>query len=260
MRGGGIRKCSVADLENSNRDTRSRIGELEQELESVRELVCDLANSASSHDARFDLVSRASSDGIWEMEIVAGDPTNPKNRFWGSEQFMRLLGFKDQKAYPSVKATWIDLLCPKDKQSLLDALALHLNDQFGQTAFNVKSRLAMKDDSYRWFYIQGDTLHDEKGRPVRMAGFLRDIHDELEHQRERDIIITRFELAREMLSDGLWDMEVIAGDPVNPENRIWWSPQFRRLLGFETVEEFPDVLHSWVTSRCGVRWLDVTCE
>ncbi len=40
-------------------------------------------------------------------------------------------------------------------------------------------------------------------------------------------------------------MEVIAGDPVNPNNPFWWSLQFRRLLGFETVEEFPDVLESW---------------
>ncbi|MNV97009.1 PAS fold protein [compost metagenome] len=60
--------------------------------------------------------------------------------------------------------------------------------------------------------------------------------------------LTRFELSRELLTDGLWDMEVIAGDPVNPRNPIWWSLQFRRLLGFETVEEFPDVLESW-TSR-----------
>ena len=48
-------------------------------------------------------------------------------------------------------------------------------------------------------------------------------------------------------SEGLWDMEVVAGDPVNPRNRFWWSPQFRRLLGFETVEEFPDVLDSWAS-------------
>jgi hypothetical protein len=82
---------------------------------------------------------------------------------------------------------------------------------------------------------------------VRVAGSLRDIHDELQRDHEHEVIITRFELAREMLSDGLWDMEVIAGDPVNPKNPFWWSTQFRRLLGFETVEEFPDVLDSWAS-------------
>lgn len=105
----------------------------------------------------------------------------------------------------------------------------------------------MKNGTYRWFYAQGETLRDEQGRPVRVAGSLRDIQDELEREREHEVIITRFELAREMLSDGLWDMEVIAGDPVNPKNPFWWSPQFRKLLGFETVEEFPDVLDSWAS-------------
>ena len=105
----------------------------------------------------------------------------------------------------------------------------------------------MKDGSYRWFFAQGETLRDGRGVPLRVAGALRDIHDELQREQEHDVIITRFELAREMLSDGLWDMEVIAGDPVNPKNPFWWSPQFRRLLGFETVEEFPDVLDSWAS-------------
>ncbi|XLM21977.1 methyl-accepting chemotaxis protein, partial [Chromobacterium piscinae] len=26
---------------------------------------------------------------------------------------------------------------------------------------------------------------------------------------------------------------------------FWWSPQFRRLLGFDSEQEFPDVLESW---------------
>jgi len=83
--------------------------------------------------------------------------------------------------------------------------------------------------------------------PLRVAGSLRDIHDQRLRDAELEVTLTRFELAREMLNDGLWDMEVIAGDPVNPQNPFWWSPQFRRLLGFETVEEFPDVLDSWAS-------------
>lgn len=181
------------------------------------------------------------------MEVVAGDPVNPGNRFWWSQQFRSLLGFKDERDFPNVLASWADRLHPQDKQATLDAFARHLNDKSGMTPYKVKNRLAMKDGSYRWFHAQGETLRDERGTPIRVAGSLRDIHDQLERDQEHDVIITRFELAREMLSDGLWDMEVIAGDPVNPKNPFWWSPQFRRLLGFETVEEFPDVLDSWAS-------------
>ena len=234
-------------LDASNHTAQSRIDELERELEAAREMLRESAVSASASEVRFDLVNRASSEGLWDMEVVAGDPVNPKNRFWWSQQLRHLLGFKDERDFPNVLASWADRLHPQDKQATLDAFARHLNDKSGHTPYKVQNRLAMKDGSYRWFYAQGETLRDKHGTPIRVAGSLRDINDQLERDRVHDVIITRFELAREMLSDGLWDMEVIAGDVVNPRNPFWWSPQFRRLLGFETVEEFPDVLDSWAS-------------
>nr|WP_314569081.1 PAS domain-containing protein [uncultured Pseudomonas sp.] len=234
-------------VKTSNRKSQSRISQLEDELESARELLRESAASALAHEIRFDLVNQASSEGLWDMELVAGDPVNPKNRFWWSQQFRNLLGFNDERDFPNVLASWADRLHPQDKQASLDAFARHLNDKTGNTPYKVRNRLAMKDGSYRWFRAQGETLRDERGLPLRVAGSLRDIHDQLERDQQHDVIITRFELAREMLSDGLWDMEVIAGDPVNPKNPFWWSPQFRKLLGFETVEEFPDVLDSWAS-------------
>lgn len=234
-------------IQTSKTETDLRIRELENELEIARAQLRESAASASASEVRFDLVNRASSEGLWDMEVVAGDPVNPKNRFWWSQQLRSLLGFTDERDFPNVLASWADRLHPEDKQATLDAFARHLNDKTGYTPYNVVNRLAMKDGSYRWFRARGETLRDEQGRPVRVAGALQDIHDELARDKEHDVIITRFELAREMLSDGLWDMEVIAGDPVNPKNPFWWSTQFRRLLGFETVEEFPNVLDSWAS-------------
>nr|WP_314570774.1 PAS domain-containing protein [uncultured Pseudomonas sp.] len=250
-----LRGCAAAPAVNraleainqSRSHADTRIAALEAELETARELLRETEQAARAHEVRFDLVNRASSEGLWDMEVVAGDPVNPNNRFWWSQQLRKLLGFNDERDFPNVLASWADRLHPQDKQATLDAFARHLNDKSGHTPYKVKNRLAMKDGSYRWFYAQGETLRDAQGRPVRVAGSLRDIHDELQRDHEHEVIITRFELAREMLSDGLWDMEVIAGDPVNPKNPFWWSTQFRRLLGFETVEEFPDVLDSWAS-------------
>ncbi|MDO7909987.1 PAS domain-containing protein [Pseudomonas sp. 22-AL-CL-001] len=225
----------------------TREAHVQAELSATRELLEQATASATASETRFDLVNRASSEGLWDMEVVAGDPVNPKNRFWWSQQLRHLLGFRDENDFPNVLASWADRLHPEDRQATLDAFARHLNDKSGATPYRVKNRLAMKDGRYRWFYAQGETLRDSRGTPLRVAGSLRDIHDELERDQAHEVIITRFELAREMLSDGLWDMEVIAGDPVNPKNPFWWSTQFRRLLGFETVEEFPDVLDSWAS-------------
>jgi methyl-accepting chemotaxis protein len=44
---------------------------------------------------------------------------------------------------------------------------------------------------------------------------------------------------------GLWDAVLHEGDAMSPKARWTWSPEFRRLLGFDSVREFPDVVQSW---------------
>jgi PAS domain-containing protein len=228
------------NLEQSNQELQNQVDELKQALAEDKLRVERLVD-------RFELASRASTEGLWDMEVVAGDPVNPNNAFWWSQQLRQMLGFRDEHDFPNRLSSWSDRLHPEDKKATLEAFARHLKDSSGRTPYQVEYRLATKADGYRWFAASGETLRDEHGVPLRVAGSLRDIHAQREHEREFDIALTRFDLSREMLSDGLWDMEVVAGDPVNPRNPFWWSQQFRRLLGFETVEEFPDVLDSWAS-------------
>ncbi len=44
---------------------------------------------------------------------------------------------------------------------------------------------------------------------------------------------------------GLWDAILHEGDAMSPKARWTWSAEFRRLLGYETEAEFPDVVQSW---------------
>ncbi|HWT92026.1 MAG TPA: hypothetical protein VN238_03450, partial [Solirubrobacteraceae bacterium] len=57
----------------------------------------------------------------------------------------------------------------------------------------------------------------------------------------------RFELVLKASGMALWDMDVIAGDPVNPDNAFRWSPEFRAMLGFTDERDFPDKLDSWAS-------------
>ncbi|KTT37041.1 chemotaxis protein [Pseudomonas oryzihabitans] len=228
--------------------------ELEQQVQALSQdnaaltaRVADSEAQARRLGTRFELVSQGSSEGLWDMEVVAGDPVNPRNAFWWSDQFRAMLGFRDESDFPSELGSWAKRLHPEDSAWVLDAFAAHMKDRTGQTPFDVQYRIALKSGEYRWVRATGATLRDERGVPVRVAGSLRDIHDQRLRDQELDVTLTRFELAREMLNDGLWDMEVIAGDPINPKNPFWWSPQFRRLLGYETLQEFPDVLDSWAS-------------
>lgn len=114
-------------------------------------------------------------------------------------------------------------------------------------------RLASHSGEYRWVQIFGETLRDEQGLPQISVGMLRDIHTQRLRDEEFAMLSARFDISRECIQDALWDINIIAGDPANPHNVIWFSSQMRRLLGYETIEEFPNVFESWLSRLHRVR-------
>ena len=110
-----------------------------------------------------------------------------------------------------------------------------------------KCRFMTAGGRFEWFEVAVRRERSSDGNSQRLAGMLLNISDEVAHESEYDIVMTRFNLSREMLNDGLWDLQIVNGDALHPNNVFWWSPQFRKLLGFETVEEFPDVIDSWAS-------------
>ncbi len=215
------------------REMHLQIDELSAELESMK--------------TRFELIRMATSDGTWDMVVNHADPANPRNPFWWSDQFRHLLGFQTEKEFPNVLSSWASRLHPEDREPTLAAFGRHLADRSGRTPYDVVYRLATKSREYRWFRARGQTVRSANGTALRVAGSLTDIHESRTRELMLETLLVRFDLAREMLQDGLWDLEVVAGDPVNPKNAFWWSDQFRRLLGYENAQEFPDVLDSWAS-------------
>jgi len=57
--------------------------------------------------------------------------------------------------------------------------------------------------------------------------------------------IMKYKLANDALGIALWDMDVVSADSVNFSNKIKYSQEFRRMLGFSGERDFPDMLSSW---------------
>lgn len=210
-----------------------RIGQLEDQLRAQQR--------------RFELARQASGEAWWDMRVDPADVSGATRSFAWSDQMRQLLGFRDACDFPDVAASWASRLHPEDAQRTLAAFDAHLADRRARTRYDVRYRLKCKDGVYRWFRARAETERDAHGRPLYTAGGICSIDDEVRREAELQVTLTRFALSREMLSDGIWDLAVVAGDPLNPDNAFWWSPQLRRLLGFETEAEFPNVLKSWAS-------------
>lgn len=64
-------------------------------------------------------------------------------------------------------------------------------------------------------------------------------YDELIFLRDRSKLIDRAS------GVGLWQAILPTGDALAPESKWLWSPEFSRMLGFDSPDDFPDVVGSW---------------
>ncbi|WP_277933720.1 MULTISPECIES: PAS domain-containing protein [unclassified Pseudomonas] len=212
-------------------------------VSQLDERLADRDKHLRQSQARWALITRGADELFWSLDLEgAAAPAAESRMEWTGSASIQAQGI-DQLG------RWSEQLHPADRQPHLEALARHLADRNGRTPFALEVRMkSASDGDYRWCRISGDSCRDTQGVPLAIGGTLRDIHDQHLHTEALELAATRFDISREMLHDGLWDIEVVAGDPANPTNTIWWSSQMRRLLGCSTVEEFPNTLESW-TSR-----------
>ena len=127
---------------------------------------------------KYQLANKALHTALWDMEVIAGDPVNPANTFIWSEEFRTMLGFTDENDFPNILNSWSDRLHPEDKEQTLNAFAKHMLDYSGRTPYDVKYRVKLKNGDYGYFRATGDTVRDETGMPLRVAGLLLDLAEE----------------------------------------------------------------------------------
>lgn len=206
-----------------------------------------MKNDAQHVDIRLKLVTKAIEIGLWDMEVVAGDPVNPNNTFTWSEEFRAMLGYQSEKDFPNVLNSWASRLHPEDHDRALTELSDHLLDFTGKTPYDVQYRLKLKHGEYRWFRATGTTIRDQQGVPLRIAGALLDVHDQKIKSEELEAMVTRYDLINLVLVEAPYDVNIIGGNIENPDNTFWWSPQFRATLGFKDEQDFPSKLSSWAS-------------
>nr|WP_246552669.1 PAS domain-containing protein [Paenibacillus tritici] len=191
------------------------------------------------------MITEAIEVALWEMDVYEGDPVNPHNEFRWSNELRRMIGYTDEHDFPDVLESWSNCLHPEDKAGVLQLFADHMLDRTGTIKYDIEYRLLTKAGQYKWFQATGTTVRAADGSPIMVAGALLDIHDTKTKQDELNALVVRYDLVNRALVEAPWDMTVLAGDPVNPNNEFWWSEQFRRTIGFEGEHDFPNLLSSW---------------
>jgi PAS domain S-box-containing protein len=102
-------------------------------------------------------------------------------------------------------------------------LALSRHAPFRDFVYRVKSR----DGTKRYLAVSGRPFYDRRGRFLGYRGTGTDVTDRYLVQEELRISHERYDVA--VRQAGIWDWDLTTG-------RVYYSPQFRDLLGYEETE------------------------
>ncbi len=192
---------------------------------------------------RFNRLEHCTDEGLWEISIADCHQLDMGCEMVLSARLRTMFGANP----PARLADWFERLHPEDRQAQRQGILTCAKGGTGTVCCQMEFRLELVPGEYRWFMARYGITRDELGRSTHLLCTLRDVEAAREQVAMLETCMLRFQLTLETIHDALWDMEVVAGDPVNPRNKVWWSPQFLRVLGFNGGEEFPRELSSWAS-------------
>ena len=163
--------------------------------------------------------------------------------------------FEDFKRY--IGGSFRGLVHPDDLRRVEDSI--HSQIESSDKAMDyVEYRMIRKGGSIRWLRDYGRFVHTElygdvfyvfvedateqhlralsDSRAIQMARERLEVMQQLEHE------TTALRMVHELLASGMWSMEFNEqGEMIS----VLWSDEFRSMLGYESEEDFPNVLESW---------------
>ncbi|MCL2232100.1 MAG: methyl-accepting chemotaxis protein [Treponema sp.] len=162
--------------------------EIKEIFENLSAVFQSYQSRMSYNIMKYQLANNALHTGLWDMDVVDGDPVNPNNTFIWTDEFRRMLGFTNASEFPNKLSSWSDRLHPDDKERTLNAFARHMTDRSGRTPYDVKYKIKLKNGEYGYFRATGDTVRDSNGVPLRVAGLLLDLaHEKKAEELDRQL-------------------------------------------------------------------------
>ena len=163
--------------------------------------------------------------------------------------------FEDFKKY--IGGSFQGLVHPDDLRRVENSIQSQIESSDNALDY-VEYRMIRKDGSIRWLRDYGRFVHTElygdvfyvfvedateqhlralsDSRAIQMARERLEVMRQLEHE------TTALRMVHELLASGMWSMEF---NEKGEMTSVLWSDEFRSMLGYESEEDFPNVLESW---------------
>ena len=129
-------------------------------------------NAMQASVARFDIVSRATSDAIWDWNMQSGE------MIW-NQGIKGIFGYK-QTMYN--ESWWKRRIHPDDLDRVTKKLEVLIQNK--ETRLRVKYRFRCFDGTYRSVLDRAFIIFNSDGKPIRMIGSMQDITEQIQQIQE----------------------------------------------------------------------------
>jgi diguanylate cyclase (GGDEF)-like protein/PAS domain S-box-containing protein len=160
-----VKRFATGDLAHrANVELENEIGQLVRHFNQMAASLEQRSNELRQSEARYDLIVNATSDGVWDFDLVRG-------RIEWSARVQEMLGYAKGDLTDHVRDLEA-LIHPDDLATVKQHFLSHLRDR---TLLADEFRLRARDGSYRWVSRRGRAIWDERGRALRVVGSISDV-------------------------------------------------------------------------------------
>ncbi len=130
--------------------------------------------SAAQHIERFQIVTRATSDAIWDFEV------EKENLYWG-EGFLTLFGY-DPKVTETSFEFLLSLIHPEDRTRIFQLIQSYMDPRSSRSHWLEEYRFLRSDGSYAFVLDKAIFIRNEQGVVTRVVGAMQDISSQKEFE------------------------------------------------------------------------------
>lgn len=188
--------------------------------------------------------------GTWYEEL---DENARMKKIVFSDEIRHMLGYTNTDDYPNTLDSLLKLLHPEDKEKMLEVAIAAAKGEL--SSLDTEFRLKKKDGSYMMVNATGKVVKNENGQPIIMHGSIFDITELVENRMLYEQVMHRLEATEKQENDIRWFGPVsaiydtakfrIEYDEHGRRMSVTWNDAYKKLLGYENDEEFPQTLQTF---------------
>lgn len=126
----------------------------------------ELYEKLKDSEERFRLAMDASSDGLWDWNLIT-------NEVYYSPNYFRMLGYSENE-FRNHYDTWVSLLHPEDRDITVQRVDESIRS--GSITYSLEFRMTTKSGDWIWILSRGKVVEwDTNGNPTRLIGTHSDI-------------------------------------------------------------------------------------